>query len=261
MGRLNDLTGQKFGMLTVIDRAPNKGKSVAWNCICDCGKHVIVDSYSLTSSHTKSCGCLNTSLDLTGKIYGEVTVLRKVGCNHYGQLWECQCSCGRLFTTTATTLNIGRVKRCPKSRLHETLSDAEKPIYKVWTNMKNRCSNPKSRDYAYYGGKGVKVYPLWAHNFDSFYDWAKKNGWKPGLTIDRIDVNGNYEPSNCRWIDMTAQCNNRTNNHWIEFNGERHTISEWARILGIPCDRLKMRIHRGMPLEKALTSENYNNHS
>lgn len=194
-------------------------------------------------------------MNLQGNVYGDVTVIREVGRNRYGILWECKCKCGRTFDAVATALNSGRIARCPKSRMRLNLTEIEKPIYSAWSNIKNRCLNQNSGDYRYYGGRGITICPEWSHSFDAFYNWAKENGWEKGLTIDRIDVNGNYCPENCRWVDMKHQCNNRTNNHMIEFNGEIHTLQEWADILGISHDVIKMRLRRGWTIERTLTEK------
>lgn len=92
----------------------------------------------------------------------------------------------------------------------------------------------------------------WLNNFMSFYDWAINNGYEDDLSIDRIDVNGNYEPSNCRWATQIEQANNTTRSHYLEYNGERHTIAEWSRITNIPQSTIKMRIKRNCEIEKIL---------
>lgn len=113
-------------------------------------------------------------------------------------------------------------------------------IYKSWERIKRRCNNPKT--YKNYGGRGIKVCDEWSKDFMAFYEWAMANGYRDDLTIDRIDVNGNYEPNNCRWVTMKEQENNRRNNHHITYNGETHTIAEWGDILNIPYKVLLQRI-------------------
>ena len=99
--------------------------------------------------------------------------------------------------------------------------------------MKNRCLNPKVERYKRYGGRGITVCDEWRNSFEDFRDWAMSHGYADGRSIDRIDSDGNYEPSNCRWVDMTIQANNKSNNLRVEIKGESKTLGEWAHITGI----------------------------
>lgn len=119
--------------------------------------------------------------------------------------------------------------------------------------MKQRCLNPSRPDYANYGAKGVSVCDEWME-FPAFLRWAYSSGYNDNLTLDRINPNGNYEPSNCRWVGFKEQENNRTNNVLIAFNGEIHTRQEWSEITGIKYTTIRNRIDKlGWPVEKALT--------
>lgn len=115
-------------------------------------------------------------------------------------------------------------------------------LYKVWQTMKQRCTNPNYRGYQWYGAKGVKVCEDW-QDIENFYRWAINNGYRKGLTLDRIDPASDYEPNNCRWVTMSDQQNNKTNNHLIEYNGEKRTLTEWSKILGIPRTTLSNRLN------------------
>ena len=202
MGKFIDLTGKKFGRLTVIERAKNKGKSTMWLCKCDCGNETIVNGSSLKKDLTKSCGCLNIEL------------LRKRQITH-----------GKTNTR----------------------------LYDIWAGVKGRCLNPNMKAYELYGGRGITLCEEW-QEFQPFYDWAMANGYSDKLSIDRINVNGNYEPSNCRWTDVETQQNNTTRNNFVTYNNETHTTSEWARILGINYHTLQTRLHRnGWSVEKSFT--------
>lgn len=125
-------------------------------------------------------------------------------------------------------------------------------IYRIWKNMKQRCYNPKNPRYNFYGKIGVKVCDEWKNNFISFYKWSIENGYQDNLTIDRIDVNGNYEPSNCRWITNKEQQFNKHVNHFITYNGETKTLTEWGMELGIDPNTLGTRLSRGWSIEKTL---------
>ena len=118
-------------------------------------------------------------------------------------------------------------------------------IYSVWNEMRNRCNNPNDKSYNRYGGKGISVCKEW-DDFRVFYPWAIENGYKEGLTLDRIDPTGNYEPNNCRWVDMTTQQRNRSNNVKLEHNGEKLTINEWCEKLNFPITTAKSRYYRAL---------------
>lgn len=144
-----------------------------------------------------------------------------------------------------------------KSEHHKNWVHGKEPqrLYYAWSNMRKRCYQKQNAKYKSYGGRGVKVCSEWLHSFPAFRDWAIANGYKDNLTIDRIDTNGDYEPSNCRWVTQKIQQNNRRNNHPIEFNGETHTMAEWAEITGIPYHTIKYRVKRGLPSHLVLFKE------
>lgn len=118
-----------------------------------------------------------------------------------------------------------------------------KPWYPSWHAMLDRCENPNVQNYGLYGGRGIRVCAEW-HDIQEFEKWAEQTGYEPGLTLDRIDVNGDYCPNNCRWATRKEQANNRRNTLHITFLGETHTLSEWAEILGVNRSTLNNRYHR-----------------
>ena len=125
------------------------------------------------------------------------------------------------------------------------------PLYSVWINMKGRCYNPNDKSFKDYGGRGIRVCDEWINNFIAFYEWSMTNGYKKNLSIDRIDVNGNYEPSNCRWATIDVQSNNKRNTIFIEFNGKPYVLSELAKITGVKRCTLYSRYRSGT-IEKLL---------
>ena len=127
-------------------------------------------------------------------------------------------------------------------------------LHQIWRGMKRRCNSTTYDGYKYYGGRGIKVCEEWRNSFQAFYDWSISNGYTDELTIDRINVNGNYEPSNCRWTTMKVQANNRTDNHVVTINGQSKTLTEWADVYGIKQDTMYHRINRGWTAERALTT-------
>lgn len=199
--KLIDLTGQKFGRLTVIERTVSTNKNVKW--LCECGNEVSVFGIDLKSGKTQSCGCI-----------------------HSEQLAERNYKHG--------------------------LSDTRQ--MRIWRGIKDRCYNIKNEAYPDYGGRGIIVCNEWLNDFQTFYDWAMQNGYADNLTIDRIDVNGNYEPCNCRWATRKEQNNNTRSNRYITFNGETHTMAEWAKIKSISYGALRQRLYRGWNIEKALNT-------
>lgn len=127
-------------------------------------------------------------------------------------------------------------------------------LYKIWHSMKDRCNNKNNNQYHRYGGRGISICQEWGSTLQPFVEWALQNGYQDNLTIDRIDVNGNYEPSNCRWATKKQQERNRRDNVLYEHNGEKHCLPEWAQISGISRNALVMRVTKmNWPMERALT--------
>lgn len=121
----------------------------------------------------------------------------------------------------------------------------DKRLYEIWKGMKRRCYDVKRKEYKNYGGRGIEVCDEWANNFSAFYTWALENGYNNALTIERNDVNGNYEPSNCRWATKKEQANNRRDNQFLTYNGKTQTIAQWAKELNINQNTLRNRIQKG----------------
>lgn len=124
-------------------------------------------------------------------------------------------------------------------------------IYNCWSGMKSRCFNKNNQDYKDYGGRGITICEEWL-TFDNFCKWSLANGYKDSLTIDRINVNGNYEPTNCRWASIIEQANNKRRNHFIEYKGKKLTIAQWARELNVSPTVIQQRLKRNLPVEKVL---------
>lgn len=206
-------------------------------------------------------------IDLTGKKFERLTVVSE-GDYYISpkgakvKRWICKCECGNTIQANTTQLRNGNVKSCgcymreKAKKNHVVHGMYGERLYNIYTSMIQRCENPNKADYHNYGGRGIKVCDEWKHDFQAFYDWALANGYKKGLTIDREDVDGNYEPSNCRWATMKEQNNNRRNNRLLTFNGETHTMAEWADITGIKYSVLACRIlNHKWTVERALTQE------
>lgn len=192
--KLIDLTGQKFGRLTILFRAKNDRRGfVKWACRCDCGRLVSKVGKSITCGNVSSCGCLHK----------ERTKTRKG--THGG---------------------------------HNTR------LYHIWCGMKSRCNYPKNNRYYTYGARGIRVCPEWNKSFVAFRDWALKNGYRDDLTLDRIDVNGNYCPENCRWATVKEQANNRRDNVIIVYEEKKYTIAQLAEKIGVNPKALYARLKK-----------------
>lgn len=195
-------------------------------------------------------------MELIGKKFNKLTVIEKLENNYY----LCKCDCGNTkkirkdHIINKTIKSCGCLQRKVAKKLSTKHNLSNSKLYKVWGGIKERCLNKNNKSYKNYGGRGITVCKEWLDDFMSFYQWAIINGYKNNLSIDRIDVNGNYEPSNCRWITQKQQCNNTRVNVTIIFNNEIHTLSQWAEITGISYSALRHRIQRNWTVEKALTT-------
>lgn len=117
-------------------------------------------------------------------------------------------------------------------------------LYEIWCGIKKRCYNPNDKRFVNYGGRGIVIYDEWKNDFQAFFDWAMSNGYSESLSIDRIDIDGNYEPSNCRWVDVVTQQNNTTRNHFVTAFGESKTIAQWSKSSGISANVIKDRLNK-----------------
>ena len=127
-------------------------------------------------------------------------------------------------------------------------------LYNIWSKMKQRCYDKNHTYYNRYGGRGIVVCDEWKNDFTTFRKWAYENGYTDNLTIDRVNNNGNYEPTNCRWITLQDQCNNRSTTRLLTFNNQTHSIAEWARIYGTSRNVIWYRLKQGWSVEKTLTT-------
>lgn len=199
---------------------------------------------------------MSKPLDLVGKRFGSLVVIERRGSDEKGQsMWLVHCDCGTEKVVRGHDLK-GGVKSCGCSRRYNTglykhgLSQTR--LHGIWRSMKDRCYNERSQDYKFYGARGIKLCDEWKEDFIPFYEWSNDNGYKDGLTIDRIDVNGNYCPGNCRWVSMTVQANNRQTNKVFTHNGKTMTVAEWARETGIKYGDIQNRLNYGYSFEEAI---------
>ena len=267
MGNFIDLTGKRFGRLTVIERADNSDKGrVRWKCRCDCGNNSVVRSSDLLSGATKSCGCLTKEriieannrkvVDLTGKKFNMLTAIKitRIEKNSKGRnvrYWLCKCDCGGFKEVDGFSLTRGHVKSCGYNRKKYGALVKDMKLYGIYQCMKQRCFNKNDINYKNYGGRGISVCDEWVgkNGFDNFYKWAISAGYDDSKgrfeqSIDRIDVNKDYSPDNCKFSTMEEQCYNKRNTVKLEYNGGIYNLKELSELCQISADTLYQRIIR-----------------
>lgn len=215
MGKFIDLTGQRFGRLTVIRLFDRSKYGYRWECKCDCGGVKIALGSEIKRGYGTSCGRC-PMIDLKGQKFGKLLVVEHLGVDKKNErrLWLCICDCGNEKEAYGSYLLSGRTNSCGCAKKENMRKASTKHGYKytrlygIWSGMKNRCTNPKVQSYPRYGGRGIVICDEWSE-FVAFKEWAIQNGYRDDLSIDRIDGNGNYEPSNCRWADGWTQALNK----------------------------------------------------
>ncbi len=258
---LISLAGNKYGRLVVLKHVANQGRRVRYLCQCSCGVKKIIDARHIVGGQL-SCGCLggrHTVFDWTGKRFGRLIVVERVLINNRTH-WKCQCDCGCFKVVPSGSLRSGLTKSCgclasensakvgKSRRIHGWYGTSE---WKTWDGMKQRCFNPNTSNYNRYGGRGITVCERWLHNVDNF---IKDMGRRPSKnhSLDRIDIDGPYSPENCRWATWDEQNNNHSKNHIVEHNGERLTMSQWAKRLGLNYQQLTYHVRKGQTIQRII---------
>lgn len=209
------LIGSKFGKLTVVELAPKtKNRSILWRCVCDCGNGKIAKNKNLLEGITYDCGCVSKQGYKEGQKVARLTLMREIPARR-GRSWECVCDCGKKIIAIESYIRDGIIKSCGcLAKEYRQTGNVIHHLYKsrinkIYQGMKNRCYLKSFVYYKNYGGRGIKVCDEWLgeNGFLNFYMWAINNGYADNLTLDRINNNGNYEPSNC---DGLLKWNNKT---------------------------------------------------
>lgn len=198
--------------------------------------------------------------DMKGQIFGFWTVnytLRKeyqTKCGKTRAYCNCTCICGKTKDVRLDGLLNGSSTNCGcKRQGNRKHGSSRTRLYNIWLGMKHRCYNPHNSEYNAYGGRGIKVCPEWKNDFGVFEKWAMDNNYAGNLTIERIDVNKGYEPSNCKWITRSEQLKNTRRNVFITYQGKTLCANDWCKIYGIPNNVLIHRYRSGLPLEQVFS--------
>lgn len=262
-----DLTGKKFGKLTVIRKDDkeykynSKGKirtAWGWICECECGNQISVIQNNLTQGHVKCCPNCSTAdnkfKDITGMTFGHLTVIKrapdKIVSGEKVVHWYCKCDCGNpnLAVVSGHSLRSGHTISCGCRIGGVTHGKKHTELYDRYSKMYQRCKNKNCESYKRYGGRGIYICDEWdgyGDGFLNFYNWAIANGFSSELSIDRIDNDGPYAPWNCRWATDEEQANNRSTNVYITYGGETLTATQWAKKLGVEPATLLSRHSKG----------------
>jgi len=186
-------------------------------------------------------------INLSDQTFGKLTVVRQVDTGK----WDCLCECGNMKQVRGTHLRNGDTNSCGCIVKKHGMNNS--PEAQTLRNMKYRCNNKNSPNFHLYGGRGIAVCDRWSGD-DGLTNFIADMGERPSSkhSIDRIDNNGNYEPDNCRWATLLEQQNNRRSNVILEYEGERKTLIEWARLSSVSVAAFKNRIRRGWTIERAM---------
>lgn len=281
MAKRKDITGNTYGYLTAIEFDHFDGKNSHWKFRCKCGNTVVRSMKKIKESKTPSCGCYMTEIiqkaeekrqqekaiveqrrrynkensirnrDLSGEKYGKLEVIKRLEKKDDAKSeYLCKCDCGNsVIKTQKYLINKSSNLSCGCGRKNVSLgfgSKSRERLYGIYKNMISRCYNESNPNYKNYGEKGVCVNKIWLGDggFEKFYQWAIHNGYSDNLTIDRINVYGNYTPQNCRWADWETQANNRRNNIRIEINGDIISLKEFCNNNNLNYNIVLKSLHR-----------------
>jgi hypothetical protein len=265
-----DMMGKRFGRLVVVEKCAERNASgeIQWRCDCDCGGSLITPGSALKIGRTVGCGCVmrqriyeSHRVDVSGQRFGRLVAISECKERLRGHIvWRCKCDCGVEVAIQATLLVSGHTKSCgclsrdaacERMTVHgdfAACSDRHNER-NIWVGMLGRCLDKNNYAYSNYGSRGITVCESWL-NFDNFY---RDMGPRPSLkhSIDRINNDGNYEPSNCRWATQKQQANNTRFNRMLTYKGRTQSLALWCDELGISHQMVRSRLSRGWTVDKA----------
>lgn len=263
--------GDRYGRLTVLREVDphmdvSGKKSRQFKFLCDCGNTAIIKLTQVRNNGTVSCGCRmreaqkeyvqSKKLKMIGKKFGRLTVVKEVEKYEYEsgrttRQFLCRCKCGNEVIKVIEGLTSGNFKSCGLGCVNSKHGMSRTPIHNVYYRMIDRCENPNNKRFIHYGGRGIKVCDRWKESFDNFLkDMGSK--WFKGASIERIDVNGDYSPENCKWIPVSEQSKNRRCVRRFKYKGKMLTIRQLANYSKVSYRTLKNRIYKGWEIADAV---------
>jgi hypothetical protein len=208
---------------------------------------------------------MSRRINIEGQRFGRLVAKRVHEVINRVTYWECECDCGNISNVCLGSLKGGNTKSCGCLNSEKSKERGTKHglcgtrLINIYFAMKHRCLRKNCKQFKDYGGRGIIICEEWLNKdngFINFYNWALSNGYSEKLTIDRINNNGNYEPSNCKWSTYSEQNSNKRNSRFVDFNGEHKTIAEWEKELGVSNGTIRHRIYKsGWDIEKALKTK------
>lgn len=246
-----DYIGQKINKWEILDFEKDE-RGGKWLCRCECGEEKWQKVYNIKNEKSKMCKkCSGEKRrkEKSKKPKKERIIKIRFDSN---KEWSEE---NTFIGTYKEYLEECRKRREEKKRKNKYIPISNERTYKIYSKMKERCYNKNSSGYKNYGGRGIKICEEWLNNYLAFKNWSIANGYRDDLTIDRIDVNGDYEPNNCRWATYKQQANNKRVNHYITYNNITHTLQEWSEKYNIQPKTLSERLKRGIPFEIAILKE------
>lgn len=267
--------GETYNGVKVLEKFREKGHTKYW-CICPvCGERFSMKAETVGKAHQcKECNAKSRINDISGQRFGRLVAIEHAGrvVNQNGfrtTLWRCKCDCGKEsivrypLLVTGNTRSCGCLERENKERMMKIAQQANRksvskdfigkledhPLYKIWKSMLMRCNNPHVKNYNNYGGRGIKVCDRWSGDL-GFENFVNDMGERPTPehTLDRVDYNGDYEPSNCRWATHEAQCNNKRNNSYVVLNGEEITCAQLCKRYGFYYTYVTYQLRQGIDI-------------
>lgn len=270
-GREPNLPGDRYGRLTLqslITDPAGKPSLGLWLCVCDCGNTLTISHAKMRAGRNGSCACIRREAFVKvggvkpGQVFGRLTVVSLAPVRDQKTRWNVSCICGKFRVVDQGALKTGNTTSCgclatesksARSRTHGLRNSA---VYKTWSHIKDRCTNPRNASWEYYGGRGITLYPAW-HTFENFYADVgdRPEGYQ---SIDRIDNNKGYEPGNWRWSTAMEQSRNKRTNVRVSHNGTNICLKDAATLVGIPYHTVYARLSRGgWSISQALESSDF----
>ncbi len=253
------MTDERFGSLVALEFIPGSGKTKAkWLCQCDCGNIKEIRADALRHGKAMSCGCQtykNRYKDLSGQRFGRLTVLSySHSDSHRNPHYLCLCDCGNEKVVNSAALKRGATVSCGcyNKEIITKHSMSGTPLWRMWSAMRSRCYKSYNMRYERYGARNITICDAWRDNAEAFIGWAQANGYMPGLSIERIDNDKGYEPSNCRFATALEQADNRSTTIHYEYHGMVKNIAEWARYIGMNEGTFRSRLGKGWSIEEAI---------